>query len=257
MIQVIAQSAPGEDIQENCAGHGDALPIEKLHQTMTHKKVLPRKTRSTLAGVAMRVRTFERKETIYSQGEPGNTVFYINKGGVKLSATTQTGKEAVIDILGPGSFIGEKCISGWSVRRTTAIATAPSIIYVIRKNEMSRLLRSRHPFADVFISYVLARNLQTEEDLIDSLCNESEKRLARVLLRLADQENHDNSQVFAELSQGTLARMIGTTRSRVNLFMKKFKKRGLISYNHNAVANHHRCSGLQINRSRMAVALRK
>jgi CRP/FNR family cyclic AMP-dependent transcriptional regulator len=214
-------------------------------------------TRSTLAGVAMRARSFERKETIYSQGEPGNTVFYIKEGGVKLSATTQTGKEAVIDILGPGSFIGEKCISGWSARRTTAIATAPSIFYIIRKNEMTRLLRSRHPFANVFISYVLARNLQTEEDLIDSLCNTSEKRLARVLLRLADQENHDNSKVFAELSQGTLARMIGTTRSRVNFFMNEFKKRGLISYTHNASVIHNRNSGLQINRSRMAASLRK
>ena len=111
MTQVIAHSAAGEDIQKNCAGHGDALPIEKFYQTMTHKKVLPRKTRSILAGVAMRVRSFERKETIYSQGEPGNTVFYIKEGGVKLSATTQTGKEAVIDILGPGSFIGEMGLS--------------------------------------------------------------------------------------------------------------------------------------------------
>jgi CRP-like cAMP-binding protein len=224
---------------------------------MTTKKVLPRKSRRTLAGVAMRVRSFERKETIYSQGEPGNTVFYIIEGGVKLSATTQTGKEAVIDILGPGSFIGEKCISGWSVRRTTAIAIVPSILCILRKNEMIRLLRSRHPFADVFVSYVLARNLQTEEDLIDSLCNSGEKRLARVLLRLADQGDHDNSIVLAELSQGTLARMIGTTRPRINFFMKKFRKRGLISYTNNSSIIHNRKSGLQINRSRMAASLRK
>jgi CRP/FNR family cyclic AMP-dependent transcriptional regulator len=224
---------------------------------MAPKKVIPRKTRSTLAGVAVRVRSFERKETIYSQGEPGNTVFYIREGGVKLSATTQTGKEVVIDILGPRNFIGEKCISGWSVRRTTAIAIAPSVLYIIQKNEMSRLLRSRHPFANVFISYVLARNLQTEEDLIDSLSNKSEKRLARVLLRLADQENHDNSKVFAELSQGTLARMIGTTRSRVNFFMNEFRKRGLISYTHDAGITQNRNNGLQINRPRMAASLRK
>jgi len=208
-----------------------------------------------MAGVAMRVRSFERKGTIYSQGEPGNTVFYIKEGGVKLSATTQTGKEAVIDILGPGSFIGEKCLSGWTVRRTTAIASAPSVLYIIRKNEMNRLLRSRHPFANVFISYVLARNLQIEEDLIDTLCNKSEKRLARVLLRLADQEDQDNSKVLAKLSQGTLARMVGTTRSRVNLFMHEFKKRGLISYNQDASIAINRSGGLQINRSRMTAFL--
>ena len=122
---------------------------------------------------------------------------------------------------------------------------------------MRRVLQTKHPFADVFISYLLARNVHTEEDLIDAICSGSEKRLARVLLRLAAQRDHDNSHIFAELSQETLARMIGTTRSRINFFMNKFRKRGVISYSHKTSANNHRVSELQINRSRMAAALRK
>ena len=224
---------------------------------MTSNKKPRRETWTDMAGMTLQVRKFERKETIYSQAEPGNTVIYIKKGGVRLSATTQSGKEAVIDILGPGSFIGEKCLNGALVRRTTAIATSPCTVFVIRKNEMRRVLQTKHPFANVFISYLLARNVHTEEDLIDTICNGSEKRLARVLLRLAAQGDHDNSRVFAELSQGTLARMIGTTRSRVNFFMNKFRKRGLISYTHKTSASNHRVSELQINRSRMAATLHK
>jgi CRP-like cAMP-binding protein len=235
----------------------DAQPADNIYQSMTSNKKPRRETWTNLAGMTLQVRNFERKETIYSQGEPGNTVIYIKKGGVRLSATTHTGKEAVIDILGPGSFIGEKCLNGVLVRRTTAIATSPCTVFVIRKNEMRRVLQTKHPFSNVFISFVLARNLQTEEDLIDSLCNSCEKRLARVLLRLAKQENHDRSHVLAEISQETLSRMIGTTRSRVNFFMNGFRKRGLISYDHKASATHNRTRGLQINRSLMAAALDK
>jgi CRP-like cAMP-binding protein len=210
-----------------------------------------------MVGMTVQVRNFERKEAIYSQGEPGNTVMYIKKGGVRLSATTHSGKESVIDILGPGSFIGEKCLNGVLVRRTTAIATSPCTVFVIRKNEMRRVLQTKHPFSNIFISFLLARNLQTEEDLIDSHCNSSEKQLARVLLRLAEQENHDKTHLFAQISQGTLARMIGTTRSRVNFFMKGFRKRGLISYTKKSSATLKCNAGLRINKSLMAAALDK
>jgi CRP/FNR family transcriptional regulator, cyclic AMP receptor protein len=224
---------------------------------MRSKKRQDRTTLPDLAGVTMQVKRFERREIIYSQGERGNTVLYIQDGGVKLSAVTETGKEAVVAILGPGDFVGEKCLSGWLVRGTTATATAPSTLIVIRKNEMRRVLLTKHPFCAVFISYLLARNLQTEEDLIDSLCNRSEVRLARVLLRLAEQGDHDKAHAFAEVSQATLARMIGTTRSRVNIFMNRFRKRGFIRYVGKYDGAVKRNDGLRINTSLLAAVLDK
>jgi CRP-like cAMP-binding protein len=203
----------------------------------------------------MQVKRVEKREIIYSQGDVGKTVIYIQKGGAKLSAITQTGKEAVVAILGSGSFIGEKCLSGCLVRRTTAIAITPSTLIVIGKNEMRRVLRTKHPFCDVFISYLLARNLRSEEDLIDSLCNSSEVRLARVLIRLAEQGDHDKVHAFAEISQGTLARMIGTTRPRVNFFMKRFRKRGFISYTRKFDGTLKRNDGLLINTSLLTAVL--
>ena len=203
----------------------------------------------------MQVKRFETKETVYSQGERGNTILYIQDGGVKLSATTATGREAVVAILGPGNFVGEKCLSGWLVRRTTATTTVPSTLIVIRKSEMRRLLRTKHPFCDVFVSYLLARNIQTEEDLIDSLCNKSEVRLARVLLRLAEQQNLEKANAFAEISQATLARMIGTTRPRVSFFMSSFRKRGFIRYEGQFDGALKGNDGLRINKSRLATVL--
>jgi CRP-like cAMP-binding protein len=224
---------------------------------MRYKKSRDRTTLADFAGVTMRVKRFERKEIIYSQGERGNTVLYIQDGGVKLSATTATGKEAVVAILGPGNFVGEKCMSGWLVRRTTATTTVPSRLIVIRKNEMRRLLRINHPFCDVFVSYLLARNLQTEEDLIDSLCNKSEVRLARVLLRLAEQGKHQKADPFAEISQATLALMIGTTRPRVSAFMNSFRKRGFVKYVGKFDGGLKRNGALRINTSRLATVLNK
>jgi CRP/FNR family cyclic AMP-dependent transcriptional regulator len=222
---------------------------------MKYKNKRDRATLANLAGVTMQVKRFETKETVYSQGERGNTILYIQDGGVKLSATTATGREAVVAILGPGNFVGEKCLSGWLVRRTTATTTVPSTLIVIRKSEMRRLLRTKHPFCDVFVSYLLARNIQTEEDLIDSLCNKSEVRLARVLLRLAEQQNLEKANAFAEISQATLARMIGTTRPRVSFFMNSFRKRGFIRYEGQFDGALKGNDGLRINKSRLATVL--
>jgi CRP/FNR family cyclic AMP-dependent transcriptional regulator len=216
-------------------------------QIMRDKERHDPKTRIDLVGVAMQVKRFERKEIIYSQGERGSTLLYIEDGSVKLSATTGTGKEAVVAILGRSDFFGEKCLSGCLVRRTTATAIAPSTLVVIRKNEMRRVLLTKHPFCNVFISYLLAMSLQTEEDLINSLCNRSEVRLARVLLRLADKGDHNNACAFEGISQGTLARMIGTTRSRVNFFMNSFRQRGFISYGIEFDGALWRNDGLRIN----------
>jgi CRP/FNR family transcriptional regulator, cyclic AMP receptor protein len=210
-----------------------------------------------LAVVALQVEKFKRRERVYSQGDFGETVFYIQKGGVKLCATTQTGKEAVVAILGLGHFFGEKCLSGRLVRGATAIATVPSTLIVVRKNEMHRVLRTKHPFCDVFISYVLARNLRIEEDLVDNLCNSGEGRLARVLLLLAEQADQDKSQAFAGISQQTLARMIGITRSRVNVFMNRFRKRGFIKYADKYNGTLKQNQGLQINTSLLATVLDK
>ena len=210
-----------------------------------------------LAGVAKTVKELGPRETIYSQGDVGKTVIYIQKGAVKLSAKTQGGKQAVVAVLGSGDFIGEKCLGGWSNRRLTATAIAPCTLVVISKNEMSRVLRTRHSFCDVFFSYLLARNLRLEEDLIDNMCSSSEMRLARILLRLAEQGEQDEAHAFSEITQETLARMIGTTRSRVNGFMKSFRKRGLITYTGKYDGNVRRNDGLRVNADRLGALLDK
>jgi CRP-like cAMP-binding protein len=156
---------------------------------------------------------------------------YIQKGVVKLSVSSKTCKEAVVAILGPGDFFGETCLTGRFVRNATATATTASTILVVRKNEILRLLRTNHSFCGAFTSYLLARNLRVEEDLIDHICHSSERRLARALLLLARNGNQHKAHRFAEISQATLARMIGTTRSRLNFFLNKFRKRGFIRYN--------------------------
>jgi CRP-like cAMP-binding protein len=148
---------------------------------------------------------------------------YLQKGGVKLSVVSETGKEAVVAILGPGDFLREGCLAGQSICMATAITIAATTVLVIEKVEMIRTLHEEHEFSDRFIAYILARNIRVEEDLIDQLFNSSEKRLARALLLLAS--------YGAKISQEMLAEMIGTTRSRVNFFMNKFRKLGFIQYN--------------------------
>jgi CRP/FNR family transcriptional regulator, cyclic AMP receptor protein len=184
------------------------------------------------AGLRRTVDKFRGKETVFSQGDPAKNVMYIQEGGVKLIVVNETGKEAVVAILGPGDFFGEGCLAGQSICMATATTIAPTTVLVIEKNEMIRVLHEEHEFSDLFIGYMLARNARVEEDLIDQLFNSSEKRLARTLLLLARYGAQGQPQkVILKVSQEMLAEMIGTTRSRVNMFMNKFRKLGFIQYN--------------------------
>lgn len=171
---------------------------------------------------------------------------YIHQGAIKLSVVNEVGKEAVVAMLGPGDFFGEGCLAGQPIRIGTASAIALATVLVIEKDEMIRLLHADREFSDRFISYLLARNIRIEADLVDQLFNSTERRLARALLLLARYEQKDlTEKVLPKVSQETLAEAIGTTRSRVNLFMNKFKKMGFIKYN----------GRLQINSSLLSAVL--
>lgn len=181
--------------------------------------------------VAGKILEFPRKSVIFAQGVPARTVMFIKQGAVKLSAVNEVGKEAVVAMLGPGDFFGEGCLAGQPIRIGTASAIIPATVLVIEKGEMLRLLDAERAFCDRFVSYLLARNIRIEADLVDQLLNSTEKRLARALLHLARSEKKGVTQeVLPRVSQETLAETIGTTRSRVNIFMNKFKKLGLIKY---------------------------
>jgi CRP/FNR family transcriptional regulator, cyclic AMP receptor protein len=183
------------------------------------------------AGLGRKVDKFLEKETVFAQGDPAKSVMYIQEGGVKLTVVNEVGKEAVVAILGPGDFFGEGCMAGQSVCMATATTVGPTTVLVIEKDEMIRVLHGEHEFSDRFIAYMLARNIRVEGDLVDQLFNSSEKRLARTLLLLAHYGNQDQPQkVLPKVSQEMLAEMIGTTRSRVNFFMNKFRKLGFIQY---------------------------
>ena len=196
--------------------------------------------------MARKLVEFPVKATIFAQGDPAKTVMYIQKGRVKLSVVNESGKEAVVAVLGPDDFLGEGCLTGQPIRIATATAIAPSTLLVIEKKEMIRVLHEEHELSDRFISYMLARNIRVEEDLVDQLFNSTEKRLARTLLLLARYGKESQPQkVVPKVSQEILAEMIGTTRSRVNLFMNKFKKLGFIKYN----------GGLHIDSSLLSVVL--
>jgi CRP/FNR family transcriptional regulator, cyclic AMP receptor protein len=198
-------------------------------------------------GVARRVAAYERAAIIFTQGDTANTVLYIQQGRVKLSVLSHTGKEAVVGVLGPGDFIGEGALAGQPVRLATATAMTASRILVVAKRQMIRLLHQQHALSDRFIAHMLARNARLEEDLVDQLFNASEKRLARALLLLARYGKPAGSrQVLPRISQEVLAEMVGTTRSRVNFFMNKFRKLGFIEYN----------GGLKVHRALLSVVLR-
>ena len=183
------------------------------------------------AGVARRVVRLEGLEQAYAQGDPAASVMYIQEGQVKLSVVNEAGKEAIVAILGPGDFFGEGCLAGQPLRMGTATALIPTIVSVIQKNEMMRAIYSDPAFTERFMSYLLSRNLRTEEDLIDQLFNSSEKRLARTLLLLSGHGKKELPQkMLPNISQETLAEMVGTTRPRVNYFMNKFRKLGYIEY---------------------------
>jgi CRP-like cAMP-binding protein len=184
------------------------------------------------AGVARRVVNFAPRATIFSQGEPADAVMYIQEGGVQISVLSRSGKQAIVATLGTGDFFGEGALAGQTVRLATASASVASTILVIEKAEMASVLHEQHAFSDRFIANMLSRNIRVEADLVDQLFNSSEKRLARTLLLLARYGRQDEPHhPLPRISQEALAEMIGTTRSRVNLFMNKFRKLGFIDYN--------------------------
>ncbi len=219
---------------------------ENFKHTSKKTKAFDAQAYLATAGGARKVTELKGAEVIYSQGDAAKAVMYLRAGGVKLSVVSESGKEAVVAILGPGDFFGEGCLAGQSVRMGTATAVTTSTVLVIEKNEMFKVLHDQHELSDRFIHFMLARNIRIEEDLVDQLFNSSEKRLARTLLLLARYGKEDQPQaVIPKVSQETLAEMIGTTRSRVNFFMNKFRKLGFIKYN----------GVLQINTSLLSVVL--
>jgi CRP/FNR family cyclic AMP-dependent transcriptional regulator len=183
------------------------------------------------AGLGKRVATFAKKDIIFSQGDPSDSVLYVRKGRVQISVLSHSGKEAIVATLGPGDFLGEGALAGHPVRLETARATMATTALVVPKKQMMHLLQSEHAFSDRFIAHMLMRNARLEADLVDQLFNSSEKRLARTLLLLARYGKQDKpARMVPKISQATLAEMIGTTRSRVNFFLNKFKKLGFIEY---------------------------
>ena len=183
---------------------------------------------------------------VFAQGAQANSVFYVQEGGVKLSVLSEAGKEAVVAMLGPGDFFGEGCLAGQALRMGTATAVMRTALLRVSKRDMVRMLHEHPEFSDRFIAHMLTRNIRIEEDLVDQLFNSSEKRLARTLLLLARYGKEDTIQrVLPKISQETLAEMVGTTRSRVNFFMNKFRKLGLIEYN----------GGLKVNSSLLSIVL--
>lgn len=202
------------------------------------------------AGLSKKIVQYGRAETIFSQGDRCDTVLYIRTGGVKLSVLSNTGREAVVAMLGPGDFFGEGCLAGQPLRTGNATAITPSSILVIGKKQMVQALHDEHSLSDQFIAHMLSRNVCTEQDLSDQLLNSSEWRLARALLLLARYGKQVKPrQVVAKISQETLSEMVGTTSSRVKFFMSKFKRLGFIHYNGDLGA------GIQINRSLLSVVL--
>ena len=198
------------------------------------------------AGLRRRLVSFPRHGLIFSQGATATSVLYIERGGVKLSVTSSLGKEAVVAMLGPGDFFGEGCLAGQPLRTGSASALVPTDLIRISKSDMARMLDEQHDFSNRFIRHILGRNIRIEEDLVDQLFNSSEKRLARTLLLLAHYGSEESpGGHLPKLSQETLAEMIGTTRSRVNFFMTKFRKLGYIEYN----------GSLKINASLLGVVL--
>jgi CRP/FNR family transcriptional regulator, cyclic AMP receptor protein len=198
------------------------------------------------ASVSRRVMHFARGGVVFAQGAPANSVFYLQDGAVRLSVLSAAGKEAVVALMGPGDFFGEGSLAGQVLRVGTATAVVPTSVLRIPKREMQRALHREAAVSDLFIAHMLARNIRIEEDLVDQLFNTSEKRLARALLLLAQHGQSPSAVLEApKVSQEVLAEMVGTTRARVNFFMNKFRRLGLIEYN----------GGLKVNSSLLSVLL--
>ncbi len=201
------------------------------------------------AGVTRKVAKYERKDIIFTQGDPATSILCIRRGSVKLTVLNEAGKEAVVAILGAGDYLGEGCLAGQAQRVNTAGAITPATLVVIEKREMIRVLHADRVLSDQFIKHLLSRHVRVEEDLVDQLFNHSEKRLARILLLLAHYEEPGQTQkAIPDVSQEVLAEMIGTTRSRVNFFLNKFRKLGFIDYDS-------RLSVLKIHDSLLSIVL--
>ena len=215
------------------------VPIEPVPVFDLHKFL-------DASGVSRPLRRFPRGSVVFAQGVPADSVFYVQKGTVKLSVLAPSCKEAIVAIFGPGDFFGEGCLAGQSARMGTAVAMTAASVLCIAKDDMRRTLHEQHDFSDRFIAHMLTRNIRVEEDLVDQLFNSSEKRLARTLLLPARYASEDTTvRTVPHLSQETLAEMVGTTRSRVNFFMNKFRRLGFIEYN----------GGLKINNALLSVVL--
>jgi CRP/FNR family transcriptional regulator, cyclic AMP receptor protein len=207
----------------------------------------PKTFLSTING-DRKIAAFSKKQTIFAQGDPSDAVFYIQKGRIKLTVVSKTGKEATIGILNEGDFFGEGCLTGQLLRLSSATAMTDCSVMKIIKKSMMEVLHREHAFSDMFVAYLLARNIRYEEDLVDQLFNSSEKRLARILLLLAHFGKEGTPHnVIPKISQETLAEMIGTTRSRVSFFMNRFRKLGFIEYDGG--------SGLQVHSSLLNIVL--
>jgi len=207
----------------------------------------PKTFLSTLNG-GRRIEAFPKKQTIFAQGDSSDAVFYIKEGKVKLTVVSKIGKEATIGILNEGDFFGEGCLTGQRLRLCSASAMIDCSVMRIEKKSMMEVLHREHAFSDMFVAYLLARNIRYEEDLVDQLFNSSEKRLARTLLLLAHfGKDGKHETVIPKMSQETLAEMIGTTRSRVSFFMNRFRKLGFIDYDGG--------SGLQVHSSLLHIVL--
>src|SRR6202140_3092984 len=200
------------------------------------KKLIKFDTKTFLSTVngGRKIEPFPKKQAIFSQGDPSDAVFYIQEGKVKLTVVSKIGKEATISILNKGDFFGEGCLTGQPLRLGSATAMTDCSVMKIEKKSMVDVLRREQPFSEMFVAYLLTRNIRYEEDLVDQLFNSSEKRLARILLLLAHFGKDGKPEVaIPKISQETLAEMVGTTRSRVSFFMNRFRKLGFVRYNGN------------------------
>jgi len=207
----------------------------------------PKKFLSTING-GRKIVDFPKKKTIFAQGDSSDAVFYIKAGKVRLTVVSKMGKEATIGILNEGDFFGEGCLTGQHLRLCSATAMTDCCVMRIDKRSMTDVLHQEHAFSDMFVAYLLTRNIRYEEDLVDQLFNSSEKRLARILLLLAHfGKEGEPETVIPKMSQETLAEMIGTTRSRVSFFMNRFREMGFVDYGEGG--------GLQVHSSLLNVVL--
>ncbi|HWY42138.1 MAG TPA: Crp/Fnr family transcriptional regulator [Candidatus Sulfotelmatobacter sp.] len=235
------------------ARHALSQQSRRPNQPMrSNREALP-KISFDLGGLVTLNESFATGEAIFNRGDIAETLMYIQRGRVKLSVASKTGKEAIVAILGSGDFLGEACLGSQNIRLRTATAIVPTALKVIERNEMIRALHADHALSYCFLSYVLSRKIQIEDDFVDQVSQCGERRLARALLLLAGKGNQRRLHKFAGITQATLATMIGTTRSRVNFFMNKFRTRGFVRYQGPFDAN----GGLHVNTSLLTKALRE